>query len=100
MEIDTGAVPLLDGALELVEGNVPGGGRTNQQYFGARVSALGVSPDLLLLLHDPQTSGGLLAAVAPDQADAAAQAFVRAGAPAWLIGRVVEAGGAATIVLR
>ena len=38
LEIDAAAVPLLDGARELVSGNVPGGGRTNRQHFGARIT--------------------------------------------------------------
>ena len=37
LEIDAAAVPLLEGARELVSGNVPGGGRTNRQHFGARI---------------------------------------------------------------
>ena len=35
--IDVAAVPFLDGALDLVDGNTPGGGRTNLEHFGGGV---------------------------------------------------------------
>jgi selenide, water dikinase len=52
-----------------------------------------VTPDLVTLAHDPQTSGGLLAAVAPDRVNALEAAFDAAGVERWWIG-VVEAGDA------
>jgi selenide,water dikinase len=93
LAIDTAAVPLLEGALALVAGNTPGGGRTNAEHFagGLHVEA-DVDPSIVQLLHDPQTSGGLLAAIgAPHQA-AALDACSRAGVRAVVIGRVVETG--------
>jgi selenide,water dikinase len=99
LEIDADAVPLLPDVLQLVHGNVPGGGRTNAQHFGAsaRVSA-DVDPGLALLLYDPQTSGGLLVAVAPEQTGAAANALHAAGIPAARIGRVLSSTGAGVTV--
>ena len=70
LELDAAAIPLLTGAMALVNGNVPGGGRTNVEHFasGTRISR-GLDPELVQLLCDPQTSGGLLVAVsAPKQA--------------------------------
>ncbi len=65
LEIEAAAVPLLDGARDLVTGNVPGGGRTNRQHFGARIEiAASVDAAVADLLFDPQTSGGLLMAIA------------------------------------
>ena len=93
LELDAGAIPLLEGARELVPGNVPGGGRTNRQHFGPRVSiAPGVPADVAELLFDPQTSGGLLIAVRPDAATQVLTALTRAGVAAAVIGHVVEAG--------
>jgi selenide,water dikinase len=43
------------------------------------------------LAHDPQTSGGLLAAVSPEALDDTVRALNGAGVQAWRIGRV-EAG--------
>jgi selenide,water dikinase len=80
-------VPLLDGALELVEGNTPGGGRTNQQHFGREVVvARDADPRRTQLMYDPQTSGGLLAAVDPAAVGAALAEFSRRGIPAALVG--------------
>ena len=95
LELEAAAVPLIDGARALVAGNIPGGGRTNRQHFGGQVTfAAGVPSDLADLLFDPQTSGGLLIAVASDAADALAAALARAAAPAARVGRAVEAGEA------
>ena len=50
------AVPLLEGALDLVETNTPGGGRTNAQYFGVAVEEPStLDPRRVQLLYDPQT---------------------------------------------
>ena len=42
----------------------------------------------MTLAHDPQTSGGLLAAVAADKAPEIQRALEAAGVRSWLIGRV------------
>jgi len=90
LEIEASRVPIIDGALPLVRDNIPGGGRTNRDHFAAGVSvAPGVQPDVLDLLYDPQTSGGLLAAVAPAHADAIVRALSSASVSAALIGRVI-----------
>jgi selenide,water dikinase len=95
LELDSNAIPLLEGARELVPGNVPGGGRTNRQHFGPRVSiAPGVAADVAELLFDPQTSGGLLIAVDADATPQALTLLTRAGVTAAIIGTVVEAGEA------
>jgi selenide,water dikinase len=51
-----------------------------------------VPPELVTLAHDPQTSGGLLAAVPADLVATVEGAFDAAGVERWWIGRV-EAGG-------
>jgi selenide,water dikinase len=92
LEIRASAVPLLDGALDLVADNVPGGARTNAQHFEPDV---GVSPsvdlDVLKLLHDPQTSGGLLVAIDPAHESAVWSVMSARGVTAHLIGRVGKA---------
>jgi selenide,water dikinase len=89
LEIDTASMPILPGALDLASANVPGGGRTNVEHFGGNVLVSpAVSEDLLTLLHDPQTSGGLLASIDSACADAA-EALLQQVEPATRrIGRV------------
>jgi selenide, water dikinase len=99
LEIDGAAIPLLPGVRALVHGNVPGGGRTNAQHFGpdARIST-DLDPELVQLLYDPQTSGGLLVALDADHAGEAANALHAAGVPATMVGRVLPPSGAKVTV--
>jgi selenide, water dikinase len=94
LEIDVAAVPLLEGALDLVDANTPGGGRTTQSHFGREIEVASTSGDArrVQLLYDPQTSGGLLVAVAQASADDALAALRRAGVPAHPVGRALEPG--------
>jgi selenide, water dikinase len=90
LEISAAQVPLLDGARSLVQGNVPGGARTNRDHFEAGVTvAAGIDPVLVDLLYDPQTSGGLLIAVSDGDAPALLSALAAAGVLASRIGRVL-----------
>ncbi|MCW5262568.1 selenide, water dikinase SelD [Verminephrobacter eiseniae] len=63
--LDAAAVPRLAGIGHyLDQGCVPGGTQRNFDSYGAKVSPLSAAQKHLLC--DPQTSGGLLVAVAPD----------------------------------
>jgi selenide,water dikinase len=80
--IDSGAVPLLAGAYELArEDVVPGGTRRNlDQALAAGVTfAPGIDTAMQLLLCDAQTSGGLVIAVAPGDAEGFERAARDAG---------------------
>jgi selenide,water dikinase len=87
LELDSRAVPLINGALGLATGNRPGGLASNLEHFekGVEVAA-GVDPALLWLLYDPQTSGGLLIFAAAEHARSVDRALVRAGVAAMLVG--------------
>ena len=86
--VETGAVPFYEGALDAAEaGTRTGGDARNRQYLGDRVTSAAPAP-LEALAFDPQTSGGLLAAVAP-------QAVERAVAAGFTVVGRVEAGEAA-----
>ena len=99
LEFDTASIPILPGALALASANIPGGGRTNAEHFGPDVLvAPGVPADLVTVLHDPQTSGGLLASVASEHADAAEAALRRVDPTTRRIGRVSTAGGSRLIL--
>ena len=89
LEIAVDAVPLFEGVLDLVAGNTPGGGRTNAGHFGPAVDIEdGLDPLRVQLAYDPQTSGGLLAAVAPGAVAGALTALAAAGVAAHVVGRV------------
>ncbi len=97
---DAAAMPALDGALALARAGVETGGAGHNRRFTAPALVIGeaVAPELVALAHDPQTSGGLLAAVPPADAEAVLADLAAAGVPAWRIG-VVE-GGDAGVELR
>jgi selenide,water dikinase len=79
---DTAALPFYDGALGAAEAGVrTGGDARNREYLGGRVTvAPGVAAAVEALCVDPQTSGGLLAAVAPSVVDSLAEVgFVAVG---------------------
>jgi selenide,water dikinase len=90
--LDAASVPLLPGAAELAAaGFVSGGTRANTERMrGCAVLDAAIPAELSVLLHDAQTSGGLLLA-APPRATAALLSELRAqGLPAALIGEVTE----------
>ncbi len=72
IEIDSKRVPLLPGAREAASGGlIPGGMYRNRDFVGSLCSAgTHVQQDLLDILFDPQTSGGLLIAVEEGAAEA------------------------------
>jgi selenide, water dikinase len=86
-------LPVLPGALELaVAGVETGGAAHNRRYVAGSLDvAPGVSSERITLAHDPQTSGGLLAAVPPDLVAGVEGALDDADVERWWIGRV-EAG--------
>ena len=70
ISIDSAAVPLLDGALEMAsEGLLTSGDKSNREYVGSDVLIdESVNRNLVKLLFDPQTAGGMLISIAPDRA--------------------------------
>ena len=84
-------VPAFDGVLDIVRKNRSGGMLSNQDHFGNRVEFVsGIAAELQDLLYDPQTSGGLLVAVDPLEADQALKSLAGAGVAAWRIGVVTS----------
>jgi len=88
--LEAAALPALEGALDLAGAGVETGGAAhNRRYVAPALTVeTGVPDDLVTLAHDPQTSGGLLAAVAASDAPAVLRDLEAAGVPAWTVGRV------------
>jgi selenide,water dikinase len=93
------AVPFLSGALEYAElGFVPETTERNRTAYARQSGAADAEIPLLRhsvgdLLHDPQTSGGLLLSVPAARAIAFQAAFSQARAALWPIGEVVAGTG-------
>jgi selenide,water dikinase len=87
---DSAMLPALPGAIELAKAGIETSGAAHNRRFVA--SSLsdgeGVPDELITLAHDPQTSGGLLAAVPPRTLDAVERALDVAQVAHWRVGRV------------
>jgi selenide, water dikinase len=94
IEIDSRAVPLLNGALDLAApGMLTSGDKTNRSYVGNTVQIdESVNADVLKLLFDPQTAGGMLISVPASRADDLITRLRENYSRASVIGRVVEKG--------
>ena len=93
IEIESGSVQFLPGAVDYArQGVIPGGLKNNRDF--ASVSVEGQS-EFDELLYDPQTSGGLLISLAEGDAEALEKLF----AGAYRVGRVREQGSKAIKIL-
>ncbi len=82
--------PLLAGAAEAAAaGAIPGGLNANRDWAAARVLWAGVDPLAVDLLCDPQTSGGLLAALPEERVETLAAACRERGVGCWRVGSLV-----------
>jgi len=98
--IEPGSVPVIDGALELATaGIMTGGDKTNREYVGDDVEIdPALDKNLVKLLFDPQTAGGMLIAIASDQAEALLSRLHGNYPRASVIGKVTEAGSKSIVV--
>ena len=98
--IEPGRVPLIGGALELATaGLMTGGDKTNREYVGDDVEIdPALDKNLVKLLFDPQTAGGMLIAIASDQAEALLLRLRENYPRASVIGKVTEAGSKSIVV--
>ena len=95
-EIYTKRLPVIPGALEYAEeGFVPGGGYRNRKLYAPQIGGLDeISPAEAELLFDPQTSGGLLLAVHPEESEMILAACRASGwHDAAAIGRLIRGDG-------
>ena len=101
VSIEASEVPRFAGVLPLVGLNRSGGMASNEDHFGGGVQVdPGIPPDLISLLFDPQTSGGLLVAVDGQAAAAVEAALEAAGVRASRIGRTERFTPGVRVVVR
>ncbi len=90
-QVEFRAIEYLTGALEAARaGHLAGGLLANREFLGDCVGFDAAVPEeYRRLLFDPQTSGGLLVAIAPEASSRALEQLERRGVRAWRIGRFV-----------
>ena len=92
-EIDVNHIPVLPGARESADAFLyTAAGQRNRNHVGAAVQFENVPFSMEEVLFDPQTSGGLLMAAAPDEAEKLEQELQNAGLPARIVGTITEPG--------
>ena len=90
IELWPGRVPIVPQALELArDGIIPAGAYRNLEFAGPEVETAGTFPQAVLdCLYDPQTSGGLLLAIAEERGAELLRRLADAGVTAAAVGRV------------
>jgi selenide,water dikinase len=87
-------LPFLEGAKEYADlWLFPGGTCNNERTFEEQVTFQGVADEIQQLLYTPETSGGLLIALPPAEADRLEGLYRQAGQSVWRVGEVVEGEG-------
>ena len=101
IEIIASKVPLLPGALDLARKKMlTQGDKTNREYVGADVFIdKDIGKEMISLLYDPQTAGGMFIAVPNDDAEAMLETLQRHYKQAAIIGRVIEKGVRSVVVI-
>lgn len=95
MRFRVSQIPFLEGALRYAdEWLFPGGSTRNRDYYGCGVEfAPAVPEEVQMLLFTPETSGGLLIAVAKEKLETLTELFAAEGQPCWVVGEAVEGTG-------
>jgi selenide,water dikinase len=98
--MEPAAVPLLEGALELAAaGMLTSGDKTNREYIGEDIEIdEAVDKNLVKVLYDPQTAGGMLISISPDRVDDLLARLRENYPQARKIGRVLERGQHSIVV--
>lgn len=88
-------IPLIAGAYRYAQDFVfPGGASDNRLYFGSQVRfPPNIDEPSMMLLFDPQTSGGLLLAVPSARLDEMLDQAQQVKQPFWVVGEVIEGNG-------
>jgi len=89
------ALPFVYGARALADDWLfPGGANRNEAAYRDHVDfASHISEEMRMLIFTPETSGGLLIALPPDEVDAFHGRCAALGQPAWVVGEVLAGEG-------
>ncbi len=87
-------IPFLPGAKDYADlWLFPGGTCNNERTFEAHITFQGIQEEMQQLLYTPETSGGLLIALPPAEADRLEMLYREAGQAVWRVGDVVQGEG-------
>ena len=94
IQLDSKSIPLLDGCVELAEmGIIPAGAYRNMDYVKRHLQVSDTVPQAIAdLAADPQTSGGLLVALPPEQAQLLLEKLQSFAPWSAIVGQVTEQG--------
>jgi selenide,water dikinase len=89
------SLPFIDGAKQYAHEQLfPGGSCKNQNCYAQHVQfEQSITEEMQLLLFTPETSGGLLLAIAPEKAEALSALFSEHEHRCWEIGEIVAGSG-------
>lgn len=93
MVIQSKAIPFFSEAMDYAKlGLIPAGAHSNRQFFSCKVEVQSNVNELLLdILYDPQTSGGLLISLPPDEAEKLVDTLKKGGhLHSCIVGEVME----------
>jgi selenide,water dikinase len=96
--LDAQALPMFEGVLGIAAANRSGGMESNRDHFAGRLDAKGIESSVLDVCFDPQTSGGLLVALAPEVVSQAVAALEAGGDLAAVVGEIRAPGDVAVRV--
>ena len=98
LRFDLDRLPFLPGAEEYADlWLFPAGTCNNERTFGQQVTFHDVVEEMQQLLYTPETSGGLLIALPPAEADRLESLCRAAKQAVWRVGKVVEGTGVEVI---
>ena len=97
--VDQAAVPFIPGCPGYVEEfYLTAAAQRNRNHVQEKVKFGNVSFAMEEILLDPQTSGGRLFSIAPEDADQALEEIQALGLPCGIVGRITERGKTAVLV--
>jgi selenide,water dikinase len=97
--IDSASLPLLSGAADFAENYFTAAGQRNRNFMKGRIDLEGIPAAMQEIVFDPQTSGGLLIAVAPEAARELCDAIRQDDPAAAIIGEAVDREDAEVIIV-